>query len=65
MPNIRLTVPKDAWTKEEKGELIGTLTDAVAGFAADKGKGDIKDFVSVYVEETAAGGYSIGGRIFG
>ena len=60
MPNIRLTVPKDVWSPEEKGDLIRKLTNAVADYAAEKGKGDIKDFVSVYVEETAAGGYAIG-----
>ncbi|WP_044006794.1 tautomerase family protein [Jannaschia sp. CCS1] len=65
MPSIRLTVPKDAWSQEEKGELIATLTDAMAGFASEEGKGDIRQFVSVYVEETAAGGYSIGGNVLG
>ncbi len=65
MPNIRLTVPKDAWSKEEKGELIARLTDTIAGYAEDKGKGDIRAFVSVYVEETAPGGYAIGGNVMG
>ncbi|MEM7711138.1 MAG: hypothetical protein AAF264_10405 [Pseudomonadota bacterium] len=65
MPNIRLTVPKDAWSQDEKGELIAKLTDTMTDFAADKGKGDIRGFVSVYVEETAAGGYAIGGQVLG
>ncbi len=65
MPNIRLTVPKGAWSKEEKGALIGKLTDTVADFASSQGKGEIRDFVSVYVEETAEGGYAVGGTVLG
>lgn len=65
MPNVRLTVPKDAWSVEEKADLIARLTDAVAGHASEKGKGDIRQYVSVYVEETAQGGYSLGGQVLG
>ena len=65
MPNVRLTVPKDAWSAEEKGDLIARLTDAVVGYASEKGKGDIRQYVSVYVEETAQGGYAIGGQVLG
>ena len=47
MPNIRLTVPDDAWIAEEKGE------------------GDIRQYVSVHVGESARGGHAIGGQVLG
>ena len=65
MPNVRLTVPKDAWSVEEKADLIARSTDAVAGYASEKGKGDIRRHVSVYVGETAQGGYSLDGQVIG
>ncbi len=65
MPTINLTVPKAAWSKEEKGEIVTRLTDALAAYAKEAGKGDIKQYVSVHVNETAEGGYAIGGNVFG
>ena len=65
MPTIRLAVPPNAWTKEEKAKVVGALTDALAQVAQECGKGDIKQFIGVQVDETAEGGYAIGGQIFG
>ena len=65
MPTIRLAVPPKAWTKEEKSKLIGALTDTLTQVAADCGKGDIRQFVAVQIDETAEGGYAVGGQVFG
>ena len=65
MPTIRLAVPPKAWTREEKAQLIAELTDALAKTAEACGKGDIRQFVGVQIDETAEGGYAIGGNIFG
>ncbi|MEL6342989.1 MAG: tautomerase family protein [Myxococcota bacterium] len=65
MPTVKLTVPPNAWTKEEKAQLVARLTAAVADTAKDTGKGDITQFVGVQIEETAEGGYAIGGKVFG
>lgn len=65
MPTIRLAIPPNAWTKDEKAKAIEALTDALTKVAADLGKGDIKAFVGVQIDETAEGGYAIGGQVFG
>ncbi|MEM6956818.1 MAG: tautomerase family protein [Myxococcota bacterium] len=65
MPTVRLAVPPGAWSKEEKAKLVEKLTDAVASTAEDTGKGDIRQFVGVQIDETAEGGYAIGGKVFG
>ncbi len=65
MPTIRVAVPPNAWSKPEKEKLIGALTDTLANTARELGKGDIKQFVGVQIDETAEGGYAIGGQVFG
>jgi len=65
MPTIRLAVPKDAWNKEEKALLVKRLTDTLAAVAKESGKGDIRQYIGVQIDETAEGGYAIGGTIFG
>lgn len=65
MPTLRLAIPPKAWTKEEKAHLVQALTDALAQVAERLGKGDIKRFISVQIDETAEGGYAVGGQIFG
>ena len=66
MPTIRVTVPKDSWTKEEKAKIVETLTDGLNRVAQDSpGKGDIKQFINVHIEETAEGGYAMGGQVVG
>ena len=65
MPTIKLTVPRNAWTKDEKAQIIERFTDALNEVAQASGKGDIKQFIGVQIEETAEGGYAIGGQIVG
>ncbi|NEQ54616.1 MAG: hypothetical protein F6K11_31540 [Leptolyngbya sp. SIO3F4] len=65
MPTIKLTVPRNAWTKDEKAQIIERFTTALNEVAQASGKGDIKQFIGVQIEETAEGGYAIGGQIFG
>jgi len=65
MPTVKLTVPKGAWSKEEKATLVKRLTAAVTETAKETGKGDIQPYVGVQINETAEGGYAIGGQIFG
>ena len=38
---------------------------ALNSVAQETGKGDIKPYISIHIKETAAGGYAIGGQIFG
>ena len=65
MPTIKLTIPPNAWTKDEKAKIVSALTDRFAEVAKECGKGDIKAFIGVQIDETAEGGYAIGGNIFG
>ncbi|MEO0520975.1 MAG: hypothetical protein AAF171_27200 [Cyanobacteria bacterium P01_A01_bin.116] len=65
MPTIKLTVPQNAWTKDEKAQIIERFTNTLNEVAQASGKGDIKQFIGVQIEETAEGGYAIGGQIFG
>ena len=65
MPTIKLTVHQNAWTKVEKAEIIERFTEALNEVAKSAGKGDIKQFIGVQIEETAEGGFAIGGKIFG
>ncbi|MEM9150372.1 MAG: hypothetical protein AAGB19_07955 [Cyanobacteria bacterium P01_F01_bin.3] len=65
MPTIKLTVPQNAWTKDEKAQIIERFTNALNEVAQVSGKGDIKQFIGVQIEETAEGGYAIGGQILG
>lgn len=65
MPTIRVTVPKNAWTKEEKGEIVAKLTDGLNSVAQSSGKGEIKPYINVHIEETAEGGYAMGGNVVG
>ena len=65
MPTIKLTVPPGAWNKDEKAKIVERLTDGLAAVAEESGKGDIKSFIGCQIEETAEGGYAIGGQIFG
>lgn len=65
MPVIRVTLPQDAWSKDEKAKLANSLTEGMADVAARSGKGDIKSFVTVHILETAEGGYAQGGTLVG
>ncbi|MFQ6552683.1 tautomerase family protein [Aestuariibius insulae] len=65
MPTIRVTVPQSAWSKEEKAQIVEKLTDGLNNVAGASGKGDIKQFINVHIEETAEGGYAMGGQVVG
>ena len=65
MPTVRLPVTPDSFTKTEKASIIETLIDGPNSVAVASGNGDIKQYVSCQIGETAEGGYAIGGRILG
>ena len=65
MPTIKVTVPKDAWSKDEKAEIATRLTDGLAAIGQAAGKGDIKPYINVHIAETAEGGYAMGGTVVG
>lgn len=65
MPTIQVTVPENAWTKEQKAEIASKLTDSLNSVAESSGKGDIKQYISVHIKETSEGGYAIGGNVIG
>ncbi|MEL7398226.1 MAG: tautomerase family protein [Pseudomonadota bacterium] len=65
MPTIRVTVPKSAWSVEAKADIAAKLTDSLAEVAQNDGKGDIKQYINVHIEETAEGGYAMGGNVVG
>lgn len=65
MPTIRVTIPKSAWSVAEKASIVSKLTDGLNAVASDAGKGDIKAFINVHIEETAEGGYATGGQVIG
>ncbi len=65
MPTLRLAVPPKSWSKDEKARLVAALTDTLGRLAEECGKGDIRQFIAVQIDETAEGGYALGGQIFG
>ncbi|MEM7334682.1 MAG: tautomerase family protein [Chloroflexota bacterium] len=73
MPQIHVTLPKGSWSKEEKAVVVEKLTSAMAeagkvtGVAERAGLPDsnMVPFVNVFIEETAEGGYAIGGQVLG
>lgn len=65
MPTIRVTVPQSAWSKDEKAQIVSSLTDGLNAVAGASGKGDIKSYINVHIEETAEGGYAMGGTVVG
>ncbi len=65
MPTIRVTVPRNAWSKHDKGEIAAKLTDILATIGREAGKGDIRQYINVHIEETAEGGYAMGGQVVG
>ena len=56
-----------AWTKGAAGKatIVSTLTDGLNDVAQECGKGDIKQYINVHIEETAEGGYAMGGNVVG
>ena len=65
MPTIRVTVPRSAWSTDEKAEIVSRLTSGLAAVGETSGKGDITPYINVHIEETAEGGYAMGGKVVG
>ena len=65
MPTIQVTVPRGAWSKDEKAQIAATLTDGLNEVARSSGKGDIGPYINVHIKETAEGGYAVGGTVVG
>ncbi len=63
MPTIRVTVPKASWSRDEKAKIVAKLTDGLNAVASEAGKGDIKAYINVHIEETSEGGYAMGGQV--
>lgn len=63
MPTIRVMIPAGTWSKEEKGQIAAELTNALNRVAQEAGKGDIKQYINAQIQETAEGGYAIGGNV--
>ncbi len=63
MPTIRVTVPKAAWSRDEKAKIVEKLTSGLNGVAEDAGKGTITPYINVHIEETSEGGYAMGGQV--
>ena len=65
MPTIRVTVPRSAWSVEEKADIVSRLTEGLAAVGSEAGKGDLRPHINIHIEETAEGGYAMGGRVVG
>lgn len=65
MPTIRVTVPANAWSAEEKAKIAENLTAGLASVGEASGKGDLSGYINVQIMEASAGGYAIGGAIVG
>lgn len=65
MPTIRLTVPPEDLTDEQKAIFIERMTDAVDQFYLEEKGEDIREFVNIRIVETAETGYAIGGEVIG
>ncbi|MEM6647688.1 MAG: hypothetical protein AAF730_15695 [Bacteroidota bacterium] len=63
MPTIRVTLPANAWSKDDKAQIAQKLTTGLSEVAQSTGKGDIKQYVNVHITETAEGGYAMGGNV--
>ena len=73
MPQIHVTLPRGSWSKEEKAVVIQKLTAAMAEAGVETGvaersgvpENNMTPFINVFIEETAEGGYAVGGQLFG
>jgi len=65
MPTIRLTVPPEDLTDDQKEVFIERITDMVSQFYLEEKGEDIREFVNVRITETAETGYAIGGEVIG
>jgi 4-oxalocrotonate tautomerase family enzyme len=65
MPTIRLTVPPDDLSTEQKEAFIERMTDTVSQFYREEKDEDVRAFVNVRITETAESGYAVGGDVIG
>jgi len=65
MPTIRLTVPPEDLSDEQKEAFIERITDTVSQFYREEKDEDVREFVNVRIAETAEIGYAIGGEVIG
>ena len=65
MPTLKITVPKDDLSEEEKKKLIIHLTNSVSTFYQNEKGESVKEFVNVQITETASSGYAVGGEVIG
>lgn len=65
MPTLRMTVPKQDLTDEQRRRLVDRLTETVGAFYEEEGKGDIRANVVIHISETAGQGYGVGVEIIG
>lgn len=65
MPTIRLTVPSDDLSDQQKEAFIEHMTDSVSQFYLEEKDEDVREFVNIRITETAETGYAIGGEIIG
>lgn len=73
MPQIHVVLPNGSWSKEEKAVVVEKLTAAMAEAGVETGvaqragvpDNNMAPFINVFIEETAAGGYAIGGQVLG
>lgn len=65
MPTVRVTLPQDDLSGEQKARMVERLTETVGRFFEEEEKGDLRSYVVVHISETAAQGYGVGGEIIG
>lgn len=65
MPTIRLTVPPDDLSDQQKEAFIEHITDSVSQFYLEEKDEDVREFVNVRITETAKTEYAIGGEVIG
>lgn len=65
MPTVRVTVPKNDLTEDQRSRLVAHVTEEIGRFFEAENKGDLRDYVIVHVNETAGGGYGVGGAVIG
>ncbi|MDN3519487.1 tautomerase family protein [Aquisalimonas lutea] len=65
MPTVRVTVPQGDLTEDQKRDVVERLTETVGSYYQEEKEEDIRSFVMVQINETAPGGYAVGGEIIG
>lgn len=63
MPTIRVTVPQNAFNKEQKAQIATDLTASLAKVAEGAGKGDITPHINLQIDELSPDSYAVGGKV--